>query len=206
MVSIAMLATLLPYKCHARLHEIEKNTVLQGDTLQGGDGYAQIELQIISSENDSNNNVLGEESMVINSIGDAMDNNKNHFFHEDFLYSFEPLEDGASVATDTDHDVSVTSQKWKVKRIPKNTKTKRRMQEELTNQEQAIIANENDIGPVVQPTNANEQQNNDDSKKTTMFYATNILLSLACVIMAALAAGLTMGMLSLDVSIYNMIY
>ena len=145
--------------------------------------------------------------MVINSIGDAMDNNKNNFFHEDFLYSFEPLEDGASVATDTDHDVSVTSQKWKVKRIPKNTKTKRRMQEELTNQEQAIIANENDIGPVVQPTNANEQPNNDDSKKTTMFYATNILLSLACVIMAALAAGLTMGMLSLDVSIYNiMIY
>ena len=29
---------------------------------------------------------------------------------------------------------------------------------------------------------------------------TNILLSLACVVMAALAAGLTMGMLSLDVS------
>ena len=141
-----------------------------------------------------------------------MNNNPfaNTFFNEDYWYSFQPLE-------------SASSQQWKVQRTLKTTtKMGRKLQLDSVAEPSdavesapprvSVSAPIDNIGGEVNPSNNNinndavenldkqddaEGSNNDEEYIKTI---TNIVLSLSCVCMAAIAAGLTLGMLSLDVS------
>ena len=131
------------------------------------------------------------------------------FIHEDYWYSFRPLKLSSSDA-----------QQWEVTRIPKNDSRGRKLspQQSIIVDETESVNNDSDGASesivnthISSDSNKQEEEeeeeeeeedNNGSSNKVREeeIMITNILLSLSCVIMAALAAGLTMGMLSLDVS------
>jgi len=142
-------------------------------------------------------------------INDIFSSNNELLFNEDYWYSFQPLK-----SLNSEVDKLQNDRRYKVHRVLKqnsiangifNESRSRRLQskEELPVGSDKVEENNNPIDKS-QDTNNNSEEHTSEDESTKEEYVelvTNSLLSLVCVTMAALAAGLTMGMLSLDVSI-----
>lgn len=90
------------------------------------------------------------------------------------------------------HPSPNSEQQWQIQRIP-NPNRNRKLQEGG-----AEINNANIIDNTANSEDKSGDENNMNNKEEYISRITNALLSLSCVMLAALAAGLTMGMLSLD--------
>ncbi|EED90505.1 hypothetical protein THAPSDRAFT_269456 [Thalassiosira pseudonana CCMP1335] len=135
------------------------------------------------------------------------------FFNVEYWYSFRPVLDAAvdgDVVSSYGHPQQQEQQQrqWEVRRIPKSStdniqisasnesiSIQRKLQESSALQEKKDN-NEQYHDYHTDPNNTDTDTTSKDSRLT--FLLTNTLLSLICVIGAALAAGLTMGLLSLD--------
>ena len=121
-------------------------------------------------------------------------------FSEDYWYSFQPLK---SLESKVDGKLQNDKQRYEVRRIPKKSiadgivNESRRLQSE----EESSVGSE-ESNPIDKSQDINSEEKSIKQGEEYIELITNSLLSLVCVIMAALAAGLTMGMLSLDVSRY----
>ncbi|KAL7532030.1 hypothetical protein ACHAXR_004384 [Thalassiosira sp. AJA248-18] len=177
-------ATLLPNNCQARLSSNVKGQDLsstaevlpfftpQGDSITPKNG------------NDDSNSLTVESSPGGSVTIPAS------FFHEDYWYSIQSLESDTTAVLTTANNNKL--QQWKIHR--------RRKLQQQSAVEEPININSNEGENIINTDNTMEDENNHDNanEEGYGFYITNILLSLSCVMMAALAAGLTMGMLSLD--------
>mmetsp|Transcript_56710 Transcript_56710/g.120408 ORF Transcript_56710/g.120408 Transcript_56710/m.120408 type:complete len:634 (-) Transcript_56710:147-2048(-) len=145
-----------------------------------GNNDTQIVLQIHSLE--ASDSVSG--SRINNdAITVTSDSNPNNFFHTDYLYIFHP----------TSND----EQKWQIQRIPKSDQNRRSLQSAEEDASTNMITNGEGDG-IVNFGTEDSKEKSGKNEKEYMTKITNVLLSLSCVVLAALAAGLTMGMLSLD--------
>ena len=128
----------------------------------------------------------------------------SELFSEDYWYSFQPLK---SLESKVDGE---QNQRYKVHRILKQKRiiddsmiddsSSRRLQSKEESSVGSNVVEESDPIDKSQGTNSENEHREGEEKYIELL--TNSLLSLVCVTMAALAAGLTMGMLSLDVSTY----
>ena len=152
-------------------------------------------------------NVIDDRNGDNIDINDIILNSNNELlFSEDYWYSFQPLQ----LDTKVDGKLLQNNEKrrYKVHRILKQNSIdsineSRRLQSEEESVGSNVVEESNPIDKS-EDTNNNSQEPSSDESNTKEEYielVTNSLLSLVCVTMAALAAGLTMGMLSLDVSI-----
>lgn len=136
------------------------------------------------------------------------------FFNVEYWYSFRPVLDaavGGDVASSYGHPQQQEQQhqQWEVRRIPKSSTDNKQIS--ASNESISIQRKLQESSALQEKKDNNEQYhdyhtdpNNTDTDTTSKensrltFLLTNTLLSLICVIGAALAAGLTMGLLSLD--------
>jgi len=230
-VQLSKVATLLllPIIIHARIpststtwyqDDIDDNNLHDHTVLYDKD----IKLQITSSQSsashqqqfDINNptitaiitidsdNIIQTNNGISVDINDIMFSKNNEIFSEDYWYSFQPLKSLDSKVVDGKLQ-NDEKRRYKVHRILKQSidngiviNSSRRLQSK-----EESLASSNDPFDKSKDTNPNSKETSDDesTKEEYIELLTNSLLSLICVTMAALAAGLTMGMLSLDVSI-----
>ena len=110
-------------------------------------------------------------------VSSAEDGPASALFDEGYWYDFHPVESTVG-----------GERRWEVRRVPK-TAAARKLQglADLP------------VEPIKTDATSSEEGSR-TGEEETMFILKNVLLSLLCVIMAALAAGLTMGLYSLDVS------
>mmetsp|Transcript_24858 Transcript_24858/g.52046 ORF Transcript_24858/g.52046 Transcript_24858/m.52046 type:complete len:676 (+) Transcript_24858:122-2149(+) len=174
-------AALLPINyVHARLSSKYKEWhTSKLEPPKDGTG-AQIVFRVQGSdESNSNKNIkLNEVQSDDNIMTVTSDDNPNNFLHEDYLYAFHPSPN--------------SEQQWQIQRIP-NPNRNRKLQEGG-----AEINNADVIDNTANSEEKSGDENNKSNKEEYISRITSALLSLFCVMLAALAAGLTMGMLSLD--------
>lgn len=107
---------------------------------------------------------------------------ENTLFDEDYLYSF------VQPTTNTQH--------WEIHRIPKTLQSDEFSHRKLRHR---CHHHHNHVNSSNTTNTTNNESNTDENEEEEdLFIIANTLLSLSCVILAALAAGLTMGMLSIE--------
>eukprot|EP00581_Thalassiosira_minuscula_P012610 CAMPEP_0183730174 /NCGR_PEP_ID=MMETSP0737-20130205/32150_1 /TAXON_ID=385413 /ORGANISM="Thalassiosira miniscula, Strain CCMP1093" /LENGTH=657 /DNA_ID=CAMNT_0025962595 /DNA_START=1 /DNA_END=1974 /DNA_ORIENTATION=+ len=168
---LVLAAILLPINnVHARLSSKEWQN--NKEPSPHNDAIKQVVLQIQTSN--QNNDDSDEASTASDMMAVTSDINAGGFFHEDYVYSFHPTPSGG------------TEQQWRIQRIPKHNR-------KLQSTEVGPIGVDAAVG-----IGGEEESETDDGDEEFIIRITNGLLSAACVVVAALAAGLTMGLLSLD--------
>jgi len=229
-IQLFKVATLLPIIIHARIPSIITTTRYQEDDVDNNnlhdrskildDINKDIELQIMSSQPstlqlsninnpsttftitiDSTNTIQTNNDISID-INDIMFDNNELLLSEDYWYNFQPLK-STKESSKVDGLQNDEKRRYKVHRILKQSvdgivnESSRRLQseEELPVGSDKVEESNN---PIDEEDTNNSQEGGEEEY---IELVTNSLLSLVCVTMAALAAGLTMGMLSLDVSI-----
>jgi len=177
-------ALLLPMYSHARLSSKWQDVPTAATTStsqsqhQADDDTAKIVLHLHHSQHHHDESETNPTSITVERISDG--HPSNGFIHEDYWYSFQLL---TITSSEKNTQQQQQQQQWEIHRIPKT----RKLQSESAVKLESI--------------NNEESGNTVDGEKEQMSLkkiVTNILLSLSCVILAALAAGLTLGMLSLD--------
>ena len=156
---------------------------------------------------ESTNTIDNKDNII--DINDILSSNNNELFSEDYWYSFQPLK---SIELKVDGKLqNDEKRRYKVHRVLKqsiangivNESSGRRLQseEESSVGSDKVEESNNSIDKSKDTNNTEEPSEQSKGEEEYIELVTNSLLSLVCVTMAALAAGLTMGMLSLDVSI-----
>lgn len=187
-VFITMMAALLPMHCRARLPSSKDwhgNLPAAGrsaTTIDGGDSLptpsSPFTMSTLPLDGDANAHIVlhlhqHDESKTTSVIAERRNHDGNYpsndFIHEDYWYSFQPL----TSESDT--------QQWEIHRIPKA----RKLQSVEPVMEELEL--ENDI-----------DQEEHTGNRISLNQVKNFILAICCVLMAAFAAGLTLGMLSLD--------
>ena len=199
------------------VYDINKDIELQISSSSQSSTTHQKQLSNINNQSFTAIFTIDNGNTIQTNNGDSVNTNDIMFdnellFSEDYWYNFQPLQ---SLDTKVDHGKLQNDEKrrYKVHRILKQNSIANGIVNDgvrmLQSGEKSAVGSNvveesnNSIDKSQDANNNSEEPSDDESTKEEEYIEllTNSLLSLVCVTMAALAAGLTMGMLSLDVSI-----